>query len=98
MITLLPVIRLLRELNISFINFSSSRGVPIIAIVVLFTRFMSLGGLPPFIGFLPKWLILQVLVSEGMMLVSFIIILTRLLTLFYYLRVAFSSYLLAKSY
>jgi NADH-ubiquinone oxidoreductase chain 2 len=98
LVTLLPAIGLLRELNVSFINSLSSGSAPIIVVLVLFIRFLSLGGLPPFIGFLPKWFVLQLLMSEGLMLVASVMILTSLLTLFYYLRLAFSAYLLAKSY
>ena len=98
LVTLLPVIFLLRELNVGFVNSLSSVGTPIILRLVLAIGFISLGGLPPFIGFLPKWLILQSIITQGLMLISFAMILSSLLTLFYYLRVSFSAYLLAKNY
>uniref|UniRef100_A0AAU7VB43 NADH-ubiquinone oxidoreductase chain 2 n=1 Tax=Stenopsocus metastictus TaxID=3074944 RepID=A0AAU7VB43_9NEOP len=47
---------------------------------------LSLGGLPPFIGFIPKWMVIQTLVLNKMFLVSFIMIMTALITLFYYIR------------
>nr|UJG45552.1 NADH dehydrogenase subunit 2 [Agabus paludosus] len=50
---------------------------------------LSLGGLPPFLGFLPKWMIIQNL-NNYMFLLLFMIMMT-LITLFFYLRIAYSS-------
>nr|YP_011010511.1 NADH dehydrogenase subunit 2 [Ventidius harrisoni]WPW47139.1 NADH dehydrogenase subunit 2 [Ventidius harrisoni]WPW47152.1 NADH dehydrogenase subunit 2 [Ventidius harrisoni] len=47
---------------------------------------LSLGGLPPFIGFLPKWLVIQSLMQTNSMLTLFIILMSSMITLFYYLR------------
>nr|ARH53818.1 NADH dehydrogenase subunit 2 [Elaphrus cupreus] len=54
---------------------------------------LSLGGLPPFLGFLPKWMIIQYL-SNYMYLILFMILMT-LITLFFYLRIAYSSLILS---
>nr|WFP43305.1 NADH dehydrogenase subunit 2 [Sanaa intermedia] len=58
-----------------------------------FTLMLSLGGLPPFLGFLPKWLIIQALTSMNQLLLTTLMVFTTLLTLFYYLRLTFSSFL-----
>nr|YP_009172399.1 NADH dehydrogenase subunit 2 [Nepa hoffmanni]ALG35799.1 NADH dehydrogenase subunit 2 [Nepa hoffmanni] len=50
------------------------------------TVMMSMGGLPPFLGFLPKWMVIQSLISKNMLLIMIIMVLTTLITLFYYLR------------
>nr|YP_004465038.1 NADH dehydrogenase subunit 2 [Barilius bendelisis]BAK23213.1 NADH dehydrogenase subunit 2 [Barilius bendelisis] len=47
---------------------------------------MSLGGLPPLTGFMPKWLILQELAKQGLPAIATIMALTALLSLFFYLR------------
>uniref|UniRef100_A0AAU7VBN2 NADH-ubiquinone oxidoreductase chain 2 n=1 Tax=Stenopsocus periostictus TaxID=3074947 RepID=A0AAU7VBN2_9NEOP len=47
---------------------------------------LSLGGLPPFIGFIPKWMVIQSLILNKMFMISFIMIMTALITLFYYIR------------
>uniref|UniRef100_A0AAU7VAD1 NADH-ubiquinone oxidoreductase chain 2 n=1 Tax=Stenopsocus dactylinus TaxID=3074940 RepID=A0AAU7VAD1_9NEOP len=47
---------------------------------------LSLGGLPPFLGFLPKWMVIQTLILNKMFMISFIMIMTALVTLFYYIR------------
>nr|QWB85742.1 NADH dehydrogenase subunit 2 [Acanthocinus griseus] len=57
-------------------------------------NFFSLGGLPPFLGFLPKWLVINNLVNNHFYFLSLILILTTLITLFFYLRLTFSSILI----
>nr|ANJ70563.1 NADH dehydrogenase subunit 2 [Nalassus laevioctostriatus] len=59
------------------------------------TNFLSLGGLPPFIGFLPKWLVINWMTSNNLMLVTFLMIITTLIMLFIYIRVMLSSMLLS---
>nr|YP_005088596.1 NADH dehydrogenase subunit 2 [Tenualosa toli]BAL43805.1 NADH dehydrogenase subunit 2 [Tenualosa toli] len=50
---------------------------------------LSLGGLPPLTGFMPKWLILQELVNQEFHTTAVLIALAALLGLFYYLRIAY---------
>nr|YP_009503716.1 NADH dehydrogenase subunit 2 [Thryssa setirostris]AWY13566.1 NADH dehydrogenase subunit 2 [Thryssa setirostris]WRI15742.1 NADH dehydrogenase subunit 2 [Thryssa setirostris] len=47
---------------------------------------LSLGGLPPLTGFMPKWLIIQELANQGLALTATIIALTALISLYFYLR------------
>nr|YP_010265770.1 NADH dehydrogenase subunit 2 [Coquillettidia nigricans]UIS24524.1 NADH dehydrogenase subunit 2 [Coquillettidia nigricans] len=61
---------------------------------LLFINFLSLGGLPPFLGFLPKWLIIQNLIENNQLFLLFIAILFSLITLFYYLRLSYSIFML----
>nr|NP_068642.1 NADH dehydrogenase subunit 2 [Triatoma dimidiata]AAG31608.1 NADH dehydrogenase subunit 2 [Triatoma dimidiata] len=56
--------------------------------------FLSLGGLPPFIGFLPKWLVIQSMISSNSVTIMFIMIMSSLITLFYYLRLISSTLLI----
>nr|APX40317.1 NADH dehydrogenase subunit 2 [Altica ericeti] len=53
--------------------------------------FFSLGGLPPFLGFLPKWLVIETLISNNSYGLSIILILMTLVTLYFYLRLTFST-------
>nr|APX39630.1 NADH dehydrogenase subunit 2 [Altica brevicollis] len=53
--------------------------------------FFSLGGLPPFLGFLPKWLVIETLISNNCYGLSIILILMTLVTLYFYLRLTFST-------
>nr|AOY39370.1 NADH dehydrogenase subunit 2 [Psephenidae sp. BMNH 842687] len=53
-------------------------------------NFLSLGGLPPFLGFLPKWIIIQNMIQSKIFLLTFLMIMMALITLFFYLRITFS--------
>nr|YP_009487849.1 NADH dehydrogenase subunit 2 [Culex mollis]AWB98940.1 NADH dehydrogenase subunit 2 [Culex mollis]AWB99525.1 NADH dehydrogenase subunit 2 [Culex mollis] len=60
----------------------------------LFLNLLSLGGLPPFLGFLPKWLVIQNLVETHQLFLLFISVCLTLITLYYYLRMSYSIYML----
>nr|QOJ44812.1 NADH dehydrogenase subunit 2 [Allobates femoralis] len=51
---------------------------------------LSLSGLPPLTGFLPKWLIAQELIKQDLTILSFIMLMLTLLSLFFYLRLTYS--------
>nr|ALO76893.1 NADH deshydrogenase subunit 2 [Propalticus sp. PRO01] len=48
--------------------------------------FLSLGGLPPFLGFFPKWLIIFLMIKKNLIFIAFILMIMTLISLFYYLR------------
>nr|AAW72075.1 NADH dehydrogenase subunit 2 [Scelotes anguineus] len=52
---------------------------------------MSLGGLPPLTGFMPKWLILQELTTHNLALPAMIMAMSALLSLFFYLRLSYTT-------
>nr|ABF01094.1 NADH dehydrogenase subunit 2 [Lamprotornis splendidus] len=58
---------------------------------MLMLTLLSLAGLPPLTGFLPKWLIIQELVDQKMAPTATIIALLSLLSLFFYLRLAYCA-------
>nr|ABF57621.1 NADH dehydrogenase subunit 2 [Eurydactylodes vieillardi] len=49
---------------------------------------MSLGGLPPLTGFMPKWLILKELTTNSLPMISTLMALSTLPSLFFYLRMS----------
>nr|ARH54650.1 NADH dehydrogenase subunit 2 [Scirtes orbicularis] len=53
-------------------------------------NFLSLGGLPPFIGFFPKWIIIVSMIEQNLLILTFLMIMFTLITLFFYLRMTFS--------
>nr|NP_620328.1 NADH dehydrogenase subunit 2 [Haematopus ater]AAL74033.1 NADH dehydrogenase subunit 2 [Haematopus ater] len=57
----------------------------------LMLTLLSLAGLPPLTGFLPKWLIIQELTKQEMTPAATIITMLSLLGLFFYLRLAYYS-------
>nr|YP_009236834.1 NADH dehydrogenase subunit 2 [Telchinia parrhasia]AMJ17303.1 NADH dehydrogenase subunit 2 [Telchinia parrhasia] len=56
-------------------------------------NFLSLGGLPPFLGFFPKWLIINHLILNNFFIVTFIFIMSSLIMLFIYTRIIYSSFM-----
>nr|ABY48681.1 NADH dehydrogenase subunit 2 [Xantusia vigilis] len=52
---------------------------------------LSLGGLPPLTGFLPKWLILQELTTHHLTLIATLLAFSTLLSLFFYLRLSYTT-------
>nr|QBS54886.1 NADH dehydrogenase subunit 2 [Melanorectes nigrescens nigrescens]QBS54887.1 NADH dehydrogenase subunit 2 [Melanorectes nigrescens nigrescens] len=58
---------------------------------ILLLALLSLAGLPPLTGFLPKWLIIQELTKQDMAPAAVIISLLSLLSLFFYLRLAYCA-------
>nr|AAF65711.1 NADH dehydrogenase subunit 2 [Dendragapus obscurus]AML29841.1 NADH dehydrogenase subunit 2 [Dendragapus obscurus] len=63
---------------------------PMLNATVMMTL-LSLAGLPPLTGFMPKWLIIQELTKQEMTPTATIITLLSLLSLFFYLRLAYHS-------
>nr|QOL11837.1 NADH dehydrogenase subunit 2 [Grallaria rufula rufula] len=57
----------------------------------LMLALLSLAGLPPLTGFLPKWLIIQELTKQEMTPTATIMALLSLLGLFFYLRLAYCA-------
>nr|YP_010946661.1 NADH dehydrogenase subunit 2 [Margattea angusta]WGO57379.1 NADH dehydrogenase subunit 2 [Margattea angusta] len=84
--------------NISFINqinlINNNMWIPKF---IMFSSFLSLGGLPPFMGFLPKWIIIQNLIINNMNYQVTLMVLMSLITLFYYLRMCYSSFMILHS-
>nr|UFA45992.1 NADH dehydrogenase subunit 2 [Anolis valencienni] len=52
---------------------------------------LSLGGLPPLTGFMPKWLILEELIIQNLIPTATTLAVSTLLSLFFYLRLAYTT-------
>nr|YP_009330803.1 NADH dehydrogenase subunit 2 [Batagur trivittata]APD80696.1 NADH dehydrogenase subunit 2 [Batagur trivittata] len=52
---------------------------------------MSLAGLPPLTGFMPKWLIIQELSKQHMSLTTTMMVIMSMLSLFFYLRTSYQA-------
>nr|YP_010633935.1 NADH dehydrogenase subunit 2 [Homalogonia obtusa]WBP69667.1 NADH dehydrogenase subunit 2 [Homalogonia obtusa] len=61
----------------------------------LFIMMMSVGGLPPFIGFLPKWVTIQSMMLQNETFIVFFMIMMSLITLIYYLRIMNNMYMMS---
>jgi len=60
--------------------------------LIIIINFWSLGGLPPFLGFLPKWLII-ININQEFYLIFFILIISSLLRILIYTRLIYISLL-----
>nr|YP_009429428.1 NADH dehydrogenase subunit 2 [Xenograpsus ngatama]ASW34557.1 NADH dehydrogenase subunit 2 [Xenograpsus ngatama] len=65
--------------------------------ILITLNFFSLGGLPPFTGFLPKWMIIQIMMNLNLFIPLFFLLLSALVTLYYYLRIMIPFLLLSNS-
>nr|AAP94527.1 NADH dehydrogenase subunit II [Anolis cybotes] len=63
---------------------------PYLGILMMLTL-LSLGGLPPFSGFIPKWLILEQLTTQNLVPLAFFMTMATLLSLFFYLRLTYTT-------
>ena len=68
-----------------------SKSHPLIAFMLLFCMF-SMVGIPPFIGFYAKWIVLSELVNNGMIWFALIGITMSVIAAYYYLRVVWFMY------
>nr|YP_010327142.1 NADH dehydrogenase subunit 2 [Syntypistis chambae]UNP54472.1 NADH dehydrogenase subunit 2 [Syntypistis chambae] len=80
-------------LNMFFINQMYINNMNFMIKINLMINFLSLGGLPPFIGFFPKWIIINFLIINNYYFLTFIFIMMSLIMLFYYIRIIYSSFL-----
>nr|YP_010613550.1 NADH dehydrogenase subunit 2 [Graphium sarpedon]WAR51425.1 NADH dehydrogenase subunit 2 [Graphium sarpedon]WHN78806.1 NADH dehydrogenase subunit 2 [Graphium cloanthus] len=78
-------------LNIYFINQLFIINMNFLIKFYFLINFLSLGGLPPFLGFFPKWIIINFLINNNMNFIVFIFIMMSLIMLFIYIRIIYSS-------
>nr|AEP04288.1 NADH dehydrogenase subunit II [Pachycephalopsis poliosoma poliosoma] len=85
-----------------FLTFNSMKALKLSTLMTAWTKapalnaailltLLSLAGLPPLTGFLPKWLIIQELTKQSMAPAATTISLLSLLSLFFYLRLAYCT-------
>ena len=68
-----------------------SKNHPYYAILILFTM-LSSAGIPPFIGFHAKLIVIQTLVNQSLVFLSVIVVLMTVISAYYYLRVIKTIY------
>nr|QAT19908.1 NADH dehydrogenase subunit 2 [Loboschiza koenigiana] len=77
--------------NVYFINQLFIINLNIMIKLSLMINFLSLGGLPPFIGFFPKWMVINFMLKNKFFILTFIFIMMSLVMLLYYIRIIYSS-------
>nr|WNH21401.1 NADH dehydrogenase subunit 2 [Hypsoblennius hentz] len=87
-ISTFTIFKFLSSTNISTLANSWSKAPVLTALAPL--TLLSLGGLPPLTGFAPKWLILQELTKQDLIIAALIAALSALLSLYFYLRLTYA--------
>nr|AAV67515.1 NADH dehydrogenase subunit 2 [Anolis porcatus] len=59
--------------------------------IIMMLSLLSLGGLPPLTGFIPKWLIMEELILQNFYLLIIMMAASSLLSLFFYLRLTYTT-------
>nr|YP_011010238.1 NADH dehydrogenase subunit 2 [Halobates nereis]WPW46827.1 NADH dehydrogenase subunit 2 [Halobates nereis]WPW47061.1 NADH dehydrogenase subunit 2 [Halobates nereis] len=72
--------------SINFINQMNTNMKTKTEKISIIMMMLSLGGLPPFLGFLPKWLVIQSLMNNECKITIIILMMSSMITLFYYMR------------
>nr|YP_009414954.1 NADH dehydrogenase subunit 2 [Allocebus trichotus]AIW64351.1 NADH dehydrogenase subunit 2 [Allocebus trichotus]AIW64364.1 NADH dehydrogenase subunit 2 [Allocebus trichotus] len=91
MLTITMFIMLKTNMKLTALTLSSLwNKIPMISLMV-FSSLLSLGGLPPLTGFLPKWLIIQELTKNGNTIMATTMAIMALLNLFFYMRLIYST-------
>nr|WNH17955.1 NADH dehydrogenase subunit 2 [Ostracion meleagris] len=82
------VFKLNRATNINTLATSWTKSPVLTSLTPL--MLLSLGGLPPLTGFMPKWLILQELTKQDLAPTATLAALSALLSLYFYLRLSYA--------
>nr|AAU00503.1 NADH dehydrogenase subunit 2 [Lontra canadensis] len=64
--------------------------LPLMASLILAVM-LSLGGLPPLSGFIPKWMIIHELTKNNMIAMAMLMAMTALLNLYFYMRLTYTT-------
>nr|YP_002519499.1 NADH dehydrogenase subunit 2 [Paraluteres prionurus]BAH10422.1 NADH dehydrogenase subunit 2 [Paraluteres prionurus] len=78
-----------KSTNINSLTLSWTKAPVLTSLVPL--MLLSLGGLPPLTGFLPKWMIILELSKQGTAAVATVAALSALLSLYFYLRITYAA-------
>nr|YP_010535558.1 NADH dehydrogenase subunit 2 [Alectorobius guaporensis]UYB78340.1 NADH dehydrogenase subunit 2 [Alectorobius guaporensis]UYB78353.1 NADH dehydrogenase subunit 2 [Alectorobius guaporensis] len=76
--------------SMHFHNFSKKNTLKMNFFLII--TLLSLGGMPPTIGFIMKWMTLQIIINS-MLIITIPLILSSLINLFFYLRLSYTTLL-----
>nr|UPL65894.1 NADH dehydrogenase subunit 2 [Lasiolabops cosmopolites] len=91
---MLIMAKMMNLYNIMYINqmniFFKNNMDKIIVIVTM----LSIGGLPPFLGFFPKWMAIEYMIKMSEVMMMIVMVMSSLITIMYYLRLSSSMNLI----
>lgn len=91
MVLLIPVIGFLFSLVLPYSGIFFSSNTSVREKLLFSSCIFSLGGLPPFLGFFNKFIMIKLILNQVRLFLISLIILSSLFLLFYYIRLVFSS-------
>nr|YP_010032413.1 NADH dehydrogenase subunit 2 [Cicadetta abscondita]QOW07738.1 NADH dehydrogenase subunit 2 [Cicadetta abscondita] len=89
--TLMAVCYMFNMFNINYINQFIMISYDFLKSLMMMCIFMSMGGLPPFLGFFPKLIMINCLLLNNMLFICTILLMTALIVLFFYLRILITT-------
>jgi len=91
-IIIIRLTKIFNNLNLYYLNQFFSLNLKFFSIKIsIFLNILSLRGLPPFLGFWPKFIIIKEILILNINYIIILIIIFSLLILFFYLRIIYSS-------
>nr|YP_010944851.1 NADH dehydrogenase subunit 2 [Japanagallia multispina]WMC21063.1 NADH dehydrogenase subunit 2 [Japanagallia multispina] len=94
---LIMILVLLKKMKINYLNQLSLNESKMSLKMNVWLAMLSMGGMPPMIGFMLKMMIIQMMMTNKEFLMSMIMIMTSTLVMFYYLRMSFISIMFSSS-
>nr|YP_010936677.1 NADH dehydrogenase subunit 2 [Nesidiocoris poppiusi]WKW91647.1 NADH dehydrogenase subunit 2 [Nesidiocoris poppiusi] len=74
------------HMNVLYVSQASIFSMKLSEKINFILMMMSMGGLPPFFGFLPKWIIISEMIESKEMFIMMFVLFMNLIPLFYYIR------------
>nr|YP_010591362.1 NADH dehydrogenase subunit 2 [Agriotes hirayamai]QEH58433.1 NADH dehydrogenase subunit 2 [Agriotes hirayamai] len=91
-VTSINVVMILKSMKIFYLKqLFQSMNSNMMTKMFFILNFLSLSGIPPFLGFMPKWLTVQILIQNNMMFLPTIMIMMTMVTVYMYMRIAIST-------
>nr|WRQ18212.1 NADH dehydrogenase subunit 2 [Japanagallia trifurcata] len=87
------ILFLMKKMKISYINQLSLNENKMSLKMNIWMAMLSMGGMPPMMGFMLKLMVIQMMIMSKEFLISIIMIMSSTLVMFYYLRMSFISIL-----
>nr|UXW64238.1 NADH dehydrogenase subunit 2 [Agenocimbex maculatus] len=95
-LTILTICLMLNSLNINYLTQMYKNNTNLTLKILLTFMFFSMGGIPPMLGFFPKFKILMLMLNNNLIMESLMFILFSLITLSYYMNPMMSGLILFK--
>nr|UPL65959.1 NADH dehydrogenase subunit 2 [Hyalopeplus sp.] len=85
---------LMNKHNIMFINQFNMTNMSMMEKTSLLIMMLSMGGMPPFLGFIPKWMTIKYMIMSNETLLLLMMMMASLVTMSYYMRMMSSMILM----